>query len=97
MKRFGITALLVTLLAALPLAQAAPASTVVGEWDMTTVSPVGENTNTVEFRKEGTAVKAFAKGPQGELAYDSTQVDGSKVTLVLTIARHHLHRKALAK
>lgn len=84
MKRCGMTVLLFVLFAALPLAQTA-APDVLGEWDLTTVSPVGENTNTVEFRKDGDAIKAFAKGPQGERAYDSTAVDGAKVTLVMTI------------
>lgn len=82
MKRLGLTWLFLLLLAALPMAQA---PTVLGEWDLTTVSPVGENTNTVEFRKEGDAIKAFAKGNGGERAYDSTQVDGDKVTLVMTV------------
>ena len=41
MKHLGLTALLFVLLAALPFAQA-PASPVIGEWDLTTVSPVGE-------------------------------------------------------
>jgi hypothetical protein len=67
--------------------QAAPAATadVLGEWEITTVSPVGENVNTVEFRKEGDALKAFAKGDRGELPYDSVALDGTKLTLVLTI------------
>lgn len=63
----------------------AQAPDVVGEWDLTTVSPMGENTNTVEFKKDGEAIKAFAKSPQGERAYDSTAVEGDKVTLVMTI------------
>lgn len=85
MKRFGMTAILSVLLAAMPFAQAAPAPEVFGEWEMTTISPVGENTNTVEFKKDGDTVKAVAKSPQGERPYDSTAVDGNKVTLVLTI------------
>lgn len=85
MTRFGMTAILSVLLGAMPLAQAAPAPEVFGEWEMTTISPVGENTNTVEFKKDGDTVKAVAKSPQGERPYDSTAVDGNKVTLVLTI------------
>lgn len=85
MKRFGMTAALMVLLAAMPFAQSAPAPEVFGEWELTTLSPVGENTNTVEFKKDGEAAKAVAKSPQGERAYDSTQVDGNKVTLVMTI------------
>jgi hypothetical protein len=86
MKRTGVLALLVWLTATLGMAQEAKAPVdILGEWDWTTSSPVGENTNTVEFRKDGDTVKAFAKGPQGERAYDSTLVDGDKVTIVITI------------
>ncbi len=85
MKRFGMTAVLTVLLAALPLAQTLPSPEVFGEWEMTTISPVGENTNTVEFKKDGEAVRAIAKSPQGERPYDSTSVEGSKITLVLTV------------
>ncbi len=82
MKKVLLTVALFVCSAALSFAQAPG---VVGEWEMTTVSPVGENTNTVEFRKDGDAIKAFAKSPQGERAYDSTAVEGDKVTLVMTI------------
>ena len=82
MKKVLLTVFLFVCSAALSFAQAPD---VVGEWELTTVSPVGENTNTVEFKKDGDAIKAFAKGPQGERAYDSTAVEGDKVTLVMTI------------
>ena len=85
MNRFGITVALSLLLGALPFAQAAAPVDVLGEWELTTSSPVGESTNTVEFRKAGETVKAFAKGPQGEREYDSTALEGDKLTLVLTI------------
>ena len=82
MKKVLLTVFLFVCSAALSFAQAPD---VVGEWELTTVSPVGENTNTVEFKKDGETIKAFAKGPQGERAYDSTAVEGDKVTLVMTI------------
>lgn len=85
MKRFGMAAILSVLLAALPLAQTLPSPDVFGEWELTTLSPVGENTNTVEFKQDGDTVKAIAKSPQGERPYDSAAVVGSKVTLVLTV------------
>jgi hypothetical protein len=85
MKRIATTVVLFLMLGALPFAQAAPAPDVIGEWDLTTNSPVGETTNTVEFRKDGDAIKAFAKGAQGERPYDSLLIDGDKITLVLTI------------
>jgi hypothetical protein len=85
MKRLAMTVLLFVLLAAMSFAQAAAAPDFIGEWDLTTVSPVGENTNTVEFRKDADGLKAIAKSPQGERPYDSVAVDGDKLTLVLTI------------
>ncbi len=75
-----------TMTAAQPTAaQATAAPDILGEWEVTTLSPVGENTNTLEFKKDGDVLKAVAKSPQGERAYDSTSVEGDKVTLVLTI------------
>ena len=85
MKKLLMTALAVLLFVASSFAQAPAAPDVLGEWDLTTISPVGENTNTVEFKKDGDSIKAVAKSPQGERPYDSTAVEGNKVTLVLTI------------
>jgi hypothetical protein len=85
MKRFAVTALLLALATAFPFAQATPAPNVVGEWEMKTMSPVGESTNTVEFRKTADAIKAFAKSPQGEREYERTTIEGDKLTLVITI------------
>jgi len=84
MKRLAMTCLLFALLVAMPLAQAA-APDYLGEWDLPTNSPVGETTNTVEFRKDADGLKAIAKSPQGERPYDSVAVEGDKITLVLTI------------
>ena len=85
MKAFAATVLGLFLFVGVSQAQTTASPTFLGEWDLTTISPVGENTNTVEFRKDGDAIKAIAKSPQGERPYDSTSVDGNKVTLVLTI------------
>jgi hypothetical protein len=85
MKQVIAAALFVLTMATFGVAQDTTAVDIGGEWDLTTSSPVGESTNTVEFRKEGDAVKAFAKGAQGERAYDSTLLEGDKLTLVITI------------
>jgi len=71
MKRLLMTLLAGVLLAGGAFAQDAAAPDVLGEWELTTNSPVGETTNTVEFRKDDDALKAFAKGAQGERPYDS--------------------------
>ena len=39
----------------------------------------------MEFREDGETLKAFAKSERGERAYDSAQLEGDKLTLVLTI------------
>ena len=70
-------------MSALPMAQTAPK--VLGEWEMTTLSPVGETTNTVEFKMVGETFAAVAKSPQGERPYDRAAIEGDKVSLVLTI------------
>ena len=58
----------------------------VGTWAFTTISPEGETKSTLVISEEGGALKAVAKGERGERAYDSVAVDGSKITLVLTIS-----------
>lgn len=86
MKRIVLTCLALACFLALPAFAQAPASPgFLGEWELTTLSPLGENTNTVEFRQAGDLLKAVAKNGQGERDYDSVAVEADKVTLVLTI------------
>ena len=84
MKRFVMIACVFVFAAAVSFAQSAPAD-VLGEWDITTVSPLGETTSTLVLQKDGDKVKAVAKSPRGERPYDSAQLEGDKITLVLTI------------
>jgi hypothetical protein len=58
----------------------------IGSWDFTTISPEGENKSTLVIREVDGQLKAFGKSPQGERPYDSIAVDGSKITLVITIS-----------
>jgi len=58
----------------------------VGTWSFTTISPEGETKSTLVISEEGGKLKAMAKGERGERAYDSVAVDGSNITLVLTIS-----------
>jgi hypothetical protein len=58
----------------------------VGSWDLTTISPEGEFKSTLVVREEAGTLKAFGKSPQGERPYDSVSVEGSKITLVVTIS-----------
>ena len=73
MKHLCMALLMTMAVAARPIAQAqTTAPDVVGAWDVTSVSPVGENTNVMEIRKEGDALKAYAKGEQGERQYQTS-------------------------
>lgn len=66
-------------------ATAAPDKPGVGTWAFTTNSPEGTTNSTLVISEEGGQYKATAKSERGERAYDSVAIDGSKITLVLTI------------
>lgn len=68
------------------VAVAAAQSPAVGAWEFTTISPEGEFKSTLVVSEEGGKLKAVGKSAQGERAYDSVAVDGSKITLVITIS-----------
>ena len=87
MKQF--LAALVAVASLIPSAHAqtpaAPPADVIGVWAITTVSPVGENTNNVELKKDGDKLVAMAKGEDGDYPYDKAELKGSDITLVITI------------
>jgi len=58
----------------------------IGSWEMTTVSPEGTFVSQMEIRQTGEKLVAVARGERGEREYDSVAVDGSRITLVLTIS-----------
>jgi len=58
----------------------------IGSWDLTTISPEGEFRSTLVVREDAGKLKAFGKSPQGERPYDSVSVEGSKITMVVTIS-----------
>ena len=58
----------------------------VGTWDLTTISPEGEFKSTLVVREESGQLKAVGKSAQGERPYDSVAIEGSKITLVVTIS-----------
>ena len=57
----------------------------VGAWEFTTQSPEGAFVSQLEVREEGGKLVAVGKSAQGERAYDSIAVEGSKIVLVITI------------
>ncbi len=56
-----------------------------GTWDLTTISPEGEFKSVMEIRMDGDRLVAVGKSPQGERKYDSVAVEGSNLTMVITI------------
>jgi len=60
-------------------------NTALGTWDLVTVSPEGTFNSVMEVREEAGQLIAVGKSPQGERKYDSVAVEGSKITMVITI------------
>ena len=58
----------------------------IGTWAFTTISPEGETKSTLVISDDGGKLKAVAKSERGERPYDGIEVDGNKITLVLTIS-----------
>lgn len=61
-------------------------SPAIGSWDLTTISPEGEFKSTLVVREEAGKLQAFGKSAQGERPYDSVAVEGSTITMVVTIS-----------
>lgn len=80
--RIAVAAVAVFVTAASAQAQNAA----IGTWDLTTVSPVSETKSVLEIRQEGGKLVAVGKSAQGERKYDSAVIEGSTVTLVITVA-----------
>lgn len=78
--------LVVAIVALSVTALSAQGNKAVGTWTFTTQSPQGETTSTMVISEDGGKLKAVAKSDRGERPYDSVAVEGSKITLVLTIS-----------
>ena len=85
MKQLCAALVVLMALAASPIAQSQSATDIVGNWDVTTVSPLGETTSNMVVTKDGDGLKAMAKSPQGERPYDKIELAGNSVHIVLTI------------
>lgn len=57
----------------------------IGTWDLVTVSPEGTFNSVMEVREEAGKLVAVGKSPQGERKYDSLAIEGSNITMVITI------------
>jgi hypothetical protein len=84
MSTLRVAVAAVVLLFSASAAQAQKAA--LGTWDLTTVSPEGTFNSVMEVRQEGDKLVAVGKSPQGERPYDSVAVEGSNITLVITIS-----------
>ena len=60
-------------------------SAALGAWSFTTVSPEGTFTSQLEIREESGKLVAVGKSQRGERPYDSIDVEGSRIVLVITI------------
>src|SRR5262245_23025223 len=58
----------------------------IGAWDFTTISPEGTFNSQLIIREEGGKLVAVGKSDRGERPYDSIDVKGTKITLVITIS-----------
>jgi hypothetical protein len=61
-------------------------SPAIGSWDMTVVSPISETKSTLIVSEEAGKLVAIAKSDQGERPLDKIAIDGSKITMVITIS-----------
>lgn len=82
----AVTVLIATFVLAVFASTAAAQKAAVGTWDLTTISPEGEFKSTLVVREEGGKLVAAGKSAQGERPYDSIAVDGSTITMVVTIS-----------
>lgn len=80
--RIAIAAAVILLTATAAHAQKAA----LGMWDLTTISPEGEFKSVLEVRMEKDKLVAVGKSDQGERPYDSVAVEGSNITMVITIS-----------
>lgn len=83
MKTLRVAIVAAALVVAASAAHAQPAA--LGTWDLTTVSPEGEFKSVMEVREEAGKLIAVGKSPQGERKYDSVAVEGSNITMVITV------------
>ncbi len=74
-----------TVVLLLPASAAHAQNGALGTWDLTTISPEGEFKSVMEVREEAGKLIAVGKSPQGERQYDSVAVEGSDITMVITI------------
>jgi hypothetical protein len=81
----GIRLAVAALLISFPLVAYAQ-NKAVGTRDFTTVSPEGNFTSQLVVREEGGKLIAVGKNDRGERPYDSIDVKGNKITLVMTIS-----------
>lgn len=61
-------------------------SPAIGSWDFTVVSPLSETKSILVVTEEAGTLMAIAKSEQGERPLDKITVDGTKITMVMTIS-----------
>jgi hypothetical protein len=67
---------------------AAPAfaqTSVSGDWDVTVISPQGENTTLCTFTQDGEKISGIFKSPQGQLPFEGGTLTGNDLKFTFTI------------
>jgi hypothetical protein len=81
-----VRVLIVTFALVLVASSAYAQKAAIGTWAFTGISPEGESKMTLVISEDAGKLKAVAKSERGERPFDSIAVEGSKITLVLTIS-----------
>lgn len=78
-----LIATFVVIVSASALSAQSPA---IGSWDFTVVSPLSETKSILVVKEEAGTLTAITKSEQGERPLDKIAVDGTKITMVITIS-----------
>ena len=81
-----VRVLIATFVLIVPASALLAQSPAIGSWDFTVVSPLSETKSILVVKEEAGTLMAIAKSEQGERPLDKITVDGTKITMVITIS-----------
>lgn len=84
MKMLRISLFSLLLLAASSVIAAAQSATIIGDWDVTIISPVGESKSKASFKQDGDKLTGLLKSERGELPVQ-VSLTGKEIKIVYTI------------
>jgi hypothetical protein len=85
MKRASLFLLAVVVALTFAAPRAFAQGSIVGDWDVTLQTPMGDNTFQVAFKQDGEKVSGLLKSPMGELPFDGGTLTGSDLKFAFTI------------